>query len=96
MEYQERYTSRNKINDAYVYYSERNILELYRQLGLYEDIGYSPLELVELLLDNELSKGSKKWDLDKIEKWQEMKIRIKNSKPFSNDSSLFVSDEFNK
>lgn len=76
MKYQERYTTRNKINDEYVYYSSKANSEVYRQLGLYEDIGYSPLELINVLIDNELSKGSTKWDLDKIEKWQSVKNHI--------------------
>lgn len=79
MEYKNRLTKRIKLEqeNQYTYFYNGDIIPLYHQLGLYEDIGYSPLELIDILLDTELSKGCANWDMDKIEKWQAIKNRIK-------------------
>lgn len=78
MEYPDRKTRRSVVDDQYVYYTHCEYLELVATLGQYEDIGYTPLELVNILLDNELSKDSRSWDIDKIERWQGLKNRIKD------------------
>ena len=81
MRFKDRYTQRNCVDNEYIYYSKRDLQDVFRQLGYYEDIGYSPEELTDVLIDAELSKARAEWDLDNLEKWQNLKNRITKIPP---------------
>lgn len=75
MEYKDRFTRRYE--DKYlVYDSNRDSIELKRQLGFYEDFGLSPIELSDILIQGEMLKPRDEWDMDKIDKWNAVKKRI--------------------
>lgn len=69
MVYKDRQTTRNKLDDKYIYMSKTDRTSLANALGLYEDFCLSPSELAETLISYEMSKPSTDWDMDKLELW---------------------------
>lgn len=92
MEYRDRYTIRSEIDGERFYVTKKDIDYVLAccQLGRYEDIGYSPLELVDILINAELTKDRQDWDLDKLEKWQTLKNIITNPPKHTKESKYRI------
>ena len=78
MEYSERLTQRFQHDEqTYFYVEKAEVNGSTRRLGLYEDLGFLPSELANILTQYELQKPKNQWDMDKIEKWQRV-VKIEN------------------
>lgn len=75
MKYCDRKTSRNKIDDNYIYSSKSDRSTLTTTLGMYEDFRLSPSELAETLISYEMTKPAQDWDMDKLELWSSIMRR---------------------
>lgn len=76
MDYKDRFTRLvSDIEDSYRMYFSYNFSGCIQQLGAYEDFGLTPKELAKVLSEYEMQQPREQWDLDKLEKWQQI---IKN------------------
>lgn len=79
MESNERYTLISKFRDydkeriSHIYFSKRETIELYTRLGQYEDLGYTPTELADVLIKYEMTKGINAWDMNKVQYLEDLK-----------------------
>lgn len=74
----ERYNYPAHTSKGYFYLTnELDVVKIYRRLGFYEDIGYSPLELLEIVIRDESRKGIYNWDIEKMKNWEELKSVFK-------------------
>lgn len=73
MEYKDRFTRLvTGVEDAHRLYFADDFTGCVQQLGVYEDFGLTPKELAMLLTEYEMQKPRSQWDLDKLEKWQQI------------------------